>query len=207
MFKIIGADQKEYGPVPAEELKRWIAEGRANGQTLVQQDGAAWRPLASFPEFAADLPPAPATPLPAAPTPFPVGTSPLPAQQQVSGPAVGLIVTGVLGILGAVAGLLMHLAGVGPSPADFNGPPELQRLMTWMSGTAGAVANLVSLAVSGVILYGGLKLQKLENYALCVVAIVLAMLPCVSPCCCIGLPVGIWAFVILNRPEVRSQFR
>ena len=53
MYKIIGADQKEYGPVTAEQLRQWIAEGRVNGQTSVQSEGAAeWKPLASFPEFA-----------------------------------------------------------------------------------------------------------------------------------------------------------
>ena len=35
MYKIIGADQKEYGPVTAEQLRQWIAEGRVNGQTSV----------------------------------------------------------------------------------------------------------------------------------------------------------------------------
>ena len=40
MYKIIGADQKEYGPVSAEQLRLWIAEGRVNGQTSVWPEGA-----------------------------------------------------------------------------------------------------------------------------------------------------------------------
>src|ERR1041385_8296422 len=53
MYKIIGADQKEYGPVPAEQLRQWIAEGRAGGATLIRPEGGTeWQPLASFPEFA-----------------------------------------------------------------------------------------------------------------------------------------------------------
>jgi uncharacterized membrane protein len=53
MYKILGADQKEYGPVSAEQLRAWIVEGRANGQTSVWSEGAAeWKPLAAFPEFA-----------------------------------------------------------------------------------------------------------------------------------------------------------
>jgi hypothetical protein len=52
MYRIIGADQKEYGPVAAEQVRRWLAEGRVNGQTLVQPAGATeWKPLASFAEF------------------------------------------------------------------------------------------------------------------------------------------------------------
>jgi len=55
MYKIIGADQKEYGPVEAEELRAWIAGGRANGSTLAQVEGGAWKPLSTFPEFAPAL--------------------------------------------------------------------------------------------------------------------------------------------------------
>jgi hypothetical protein len=69
MYKIIGADQKEYGPSSADEIREWIAEGRANGQTLVQTEGdSEWKPLASFPEFAGALGGA------AAPVPAPQST-------------------------------------------------------------------------------------------------------------------------------------
>jgi uncharacterized membrane protein len=53
MYKIIGADGNEYGPVTADQLRQWIAEGRANAQTKVQAEGSTdWKPLMDFPEFA-----------------------------------------------------------------------------------------------------------------------------------------------------------
>jgi uncharacterized membrane protein len=53
MYTIIGGDQKEYGPITAEQLRQWIAEGRANAQTSVRSDATGeWKPLASYPEFA-----------------------------------------------------------------------------------------------------------------------------------------------------------
>ena len=53
MYKIIGADQKEYGPVTADQLRQWLAEGRVSGQTSVQSEGTSeWKPLSAFPEFA-----------------------------------------------------------------------------------------------------------------------------------------------------------
>ena len=53
MYKIIGADQKEYGPVTADQIHAWITEGRVNGQTSIWVEGATeWKPLATFPEFA-----------------------------------------------------------------------------------------------------------------------------------------------------------
>ena len=56
MFKIIGADQKEYGPVTADQINAWILEGRANGQTLVQALGSSeWKALSGLTEFATAL--------------------------------------------------------------------------------------------------------------------------------------------------------
>src|SRR5258708_20353027 len=63
MYKIIGADKKEYGPVTADQMRQWIGEGRINGQTPVQASGdTAWKPLSMFAEFAAILPSTPAAP-------------------------------------------------------------------------------------------------------------------------------------------------
>ena len=35
MYKIIGADGNEYGPITTEQLRQWLAEGRVNAQTKV----------------------------------------------------------------------------------------------------------------------------------------------------------------------------
>ncbi len=71
MYKIVGVDGQQYGPVTADQIRRWIAERRANGQALIQAEGSTdWRPLGTFAEFAADLRPPPATP-PVAPSAVP----------------------------------------------------------------------------------------------------------------------------------------
>lgn len=52
MYRIIGADQKEYGPITAEQIRQWIAEGRVNAQTEMCLEGTQdWKPLGMFPEF------------------------------------------------------------------------------------------------------------------------------------------------------------
>ncbi|MGA2854569.1 MAG: DUF4339 domain-containing protein, partial [Verrucomicrobiota bacterium] len=53
MYIIIGGDGKEHGPVSGEEMRKWIAEGRLNAQTLAKAEGdVAFRPLSAFSEFA-----------------------------------------------------------------------------------------------------------------------------------------------------------
>ena len=61
MYKILGGDRREYGPVTAEQIRQWIAEGRANSSTLAKaEDSPEWKPLSTFPEFT--FPPIPAAP-------------------------------------------------------------------------------------------------------------------------------------------------
>jgi len=56
MYKIIGGDHREYGPVPAEDVARWIAEGRLGPQSLIQLEGTGeWKPVLQYPEFAEEL--------------------------------------------------------------------------------------------------------------------------------------------------------
>jgi GYF domain 2 len=53
MYKIIGGDGQEYGPVTDLDIHKWIAEGRLNAQSLAKAESdAEFRPLSTFPEFA-----------------------------------------------------------------------------------------------------------------------------------------------------------
>jgi hypothetical protein len=74
------------------------------------------------------------------------------------------------------------------------------------SGTVAVVSSIIGILVSGLLLFGGLKMKSLESYSLVMTVSIIAMIPCFSPCCLIGLPIGIWALVVLSRPEVKSAF-
>ena len=39
MFSIMGGDGQIYGPVSVDQVKRWLAEGRANLDTQVRRVG------------------------------------------------------------------------------------------------------------------------------------------------------------------------
>ncbi len=213
MYKIIGADQKEYGPITAEQIRQWIAEGRVNGQTQVQDAaGGDWKPLASVPELAAALAPAAAPPLPAMPG-LAGGAQPA-AVNAVRGPAIALLVNAILNMLLGVWSLVrltFFRASVDQmlSRPPFNDPQIRPQMETWMHmiyGPLGLVSTFLGLAVSVLILIGALRMQNLRNYTLAYVCAVLSMIPCVTPCCLLGLGFGIWAVVVLNRPEIKAQF-
>jgi len=57
MYKIVGADGKEYGPVAVDQLKQWITEGRLNLQSKVLPEGSTeWKTVAQVPELAEAVP-------------------------------------------------------------------------------------------------------------------------------------------------------
>jgi len=105
MYKIIGGDQKEYGPISIDQLRAWIAEGRVNAQTQVLPEGATeWKALGDLPGFAVTSPGT----VPAMPAPPPAGSA---GAEKVQGPAIGLIVVAILGVVLQTISLIFNLAG------------------------------------------------------------------------------------------------
>src|ERR1051325_5215052 len=98
-YRIVGADQKEYGPVSEDQLRQWIAEGRANAQTIVRFDDGPWKPLSTFVEFASVLGTTPAaTPgvMPPPPPPVALGMPPSSGPAPTSGMAIAGLICSIL---------------------------------------------------------------------------------------------------------------
>lgn len=100
MYKILGADRKEYGPASADQVRQWLADGRLNDQTQAQAEGSnEWRLLSEFDEFRAALAAKAATPGSTATATSP--PMPLPASsRQSSGLAISSLVLGILAVIG-----------------------------------------------------------------------------------------------------------
>jgi len=99
MYKIIGGDGKEYGPVAAEQLRQWIAEGRANARTSARLEGTSeWKPLAQFPEFSAAFGSQPPPLL----VPGPISIAPTPKTNSMA------LMSLVFGILSVTCGMCCY---------------------------------------------------------------------------------------------------
>jgi hypothetical protein len=215
-YKVIGGDLKQYGPVSSEDLRKWVAEGRLNAQSLVQLYGdIEWKQLSTISEFA-DVFADKSTAL-AAPPPLAVaedGKHPA-ALQRVKGPAVALMVTAILNILLGVWSLVKmtisppNLQQLDSELQQLNNPQFEQfihKLMYLTYGPLGIASNILGMALSVLILIGASKMRSLRSYEFSMTAAILAMIPCLTPCCFLGLPFGIWAVVALRGPGVKSQF-
>lgn len=236
MYKIIGGDQKEYGPVTFDQVLAWVRDNRANGQTLIQKEGGPWLPLSALPEFASILAEqaaaAPVAPVasgssPAAPPPssYPsalpaFGMEAGPDEQReralrmVQAPGIALLVLGILRVILAVLGAVLGMMRGQPELPPGQLPPEVAEflqspMMQFMqSPTFAVVSSVFALFLAGLVIFAAQKMRALESHTLVLVVTVLASIPCLE-CCggCLTLPFGIWALVTLMKPEVKSQFR
>jgi Domain of unknown function (DUF4190)/GYF domain 2 len=155
MYKIIGVDGREYGPVDAGQLRQWIAEGRANAQTQTLAPGATeWKALGRLPEFAGHF--APSAPPVIGPTgawPLAVGQRPRMNSFALTGMIFGILSFACcFKLLFGVLGLIFSLIGL----SQIHRQPELYE------GRGLAIAGLV-LSIAGLVLFVGLLLFALAT--------------------------------------------
>ncbi len=121
------------------------------------------------------------------------------ARRQVHGPAFGLLLTGVINVVVAFAIPLIDVSLYSSSPLGPHAPQSSAGI-----GFAMAHAAILCFICYGLIIFAAFKMQRLRAYPLAIVASVLAIL---SPALLIGLPIGIWALVVLSQREVRAAFQ
>jgi hypothetical protein len=144
----------------------------------------------------------------AAPPSFQSGDGRTAALKLVKGPAIALIIVASLGVVYyGLSGLFTLFTGGMMFHQEMppNIPPQMRAFIQGMQGPLAGLISLVIAAVNGFVLFGAIKMLRLQSRGLAIAASIVAMLPC-QCCCLLGLPFGIWALVVLNKPEVKSQF-
>ena len=112
-----------------------------------------------------------------------------------------MVAAGIGGAL-QLLGLLLNVFGAGLG-AMAGGEEGIANMF---SGGIGIVSNIIGMVMTAVVFLGATKMRSLQTYGFALASAIIAMIPCISPCCFIGLPVGIWALVILTKPEVKASF-
>jgi len=129
------------------------------------------------------------------------------ALQRVSAPAVCLIVTAVLGFGLHLLGILASIWNIGlAGPAIMHRHADVLPIMLF-TGPFALIHGGIRIILSIVVLLGAIKMKALENYGFAMTTSILALIPCIGPCCLLGLPFGIWALVVLSDPAVKSSFK
>ena len=106
---------------------------------------------------------------------------------------MGLVLIGMAG--NAMNGKLMG----DPPP----GMPDDQKLGFQIGNIAGQVAMIAFQAIASC---GALCMILRKTYPLAVAGAVVSLIPLCGPCLGLSIPFGIWALVLLLRPEIKSAF-
>lgn len=125
------------------------------------------------------------------------------ALERVSGPAGALRITAALGAAWSVLQALVAIGGLFIAASE----REVRDDEAVVGALGVGLVMCVSLGVALVIWIGAGRMRRLQGLGLAFVGACLAVLPCVSPCCWIGLPCGLWALFVLLDEDVRRAFR
>lgn len=119
-------------------------------------------------------------------------------------PALLMMLSAGIGALCCLLLILLNILGTGLGAMVSESGQE--QAFSLLSGGVGILVEILGLAVAGFIIYGSLQMKDLKNHSLALFAAIASLIPCVSPCCVVTVPFGIWALVVLSKPEVKAAF-
>jgi hypothetical protein len=71
-------------------------------------------------------------------------------------------------------------------------------------GIGAVIGVLIFVGIYGVMFFGAWRMMQFENWGIALTSAILMLFPCTV--CWIGLPIGIWAIVVLSMQSTRDQF-
>lgn len=146
------------------------------------------------------------------------------AAATVKAPAICLLVVAIIGIvcqIGIIAVLLvfpgMMRQFLATAQQQQQQPKDRQKieeakekmdeLEQQLKSPVNYIGPVLGILSSMFLLFASIKMMRLESWPLALAGAIVAMPPYVSGCWCLGLPVGIWAIVVLVNQNVKASFR
>lgn len=134
---------------------------------------------------------------------------------KVAGPAIGLIVVGVLGVLLTIPSFFTGM--IDPSvyeklyanmPPEFRDQFDITEIMASSTSGLSIAWNVLMLVANVFIAWAGARMLSLKSWTAAIVASSLMMVTCLCQCCCcpIGVGIGIWALIVLLDADVKQAF-
>lgn len=149
-----------------------------------------------------------------------LGGSEAEARAAVEMPAILLIIYGGLSLLSHIGGLVTNSIGQAMNSEFFfqssnlsteGMPPWLIKFLQAAMQHPPRIAlgeHLVGLVLAAVIIWGAIEMKRLGSRSVAMISAVLTLIPCLAGCCCcIGIPLGFWALLLLNRPNIARYYR
>ena len=130
------------------------------------------------------------------------------AEAKVKLPAIFLMCVAPLGIIFLIFDFVGRIVNNGQVPnfgADPNAPGFKEGAI--IGNYIGMFFDFAVLIMQVVVIVGAYNMLNLRNRMLAMSAAIISVIPCVSACCVLGVPFGIWALIVMNDPGVKANFR
>ncbi len=127
---------------------------------------------------------------------------------KLKAPAICLVVIGALNGLVSILALLggiVRFAGIGGRESFPT--RDAERFGFYVGTLVSYGSGLLALIAAPVIIYGAIQMMKGRKFGLAKASAILAIVPFTSCCFLFGIPIGIWALTVLNKPDVKAFFR
>jgi hypothetical protein len=125
---------------------------------------------------------------------------------RLNGPAVSLIISGTLNAILGMFIILGQLVALTKEPSGRVFSSEERRLGYMVGSIVWPTLGLIAILVSPLIIYGAFQMLQARKYSMAKLAAILSLIPFTSSCCVLSIPAGIWALMILSKPEVKMIF-
>lgn len=131
-------------------------------------------------------------------------------EKKVQPPAIALLVVAALTALLFVVSLFSNewiLQAVEQADMPEEQLEQFREMLSKSSMLGNIVGAILNLGGAALIAFGAWRMKAMKSYGFAITSSILAMIPCFTSCCClIGLPVGIWALIVLLDKDVKAAF-
>ncbi|MDX1944359.1 MAG: hypothetical protein SFU86_03055 [Pirellulaceae bacterium] len=71
---------------------------------------------------------------------------------------------------------------------------------------AGGAVDVLAILAQIVVALGAWQMLQVKSRQMALLACILSCIPCLSGCCVLGIPLGVWGLIVLNDPQVKQGF-
>ena len=86
-------------------------------------------------------------------------------------------------------------------------PPWMEEFQKGSHGPTALIFGVGGIIYCAVIIFASIQMLKMRMWGFALAGAIMSMINCVNLCCCLGLPFGIWALVVLLDQEVKAAFQ
>jgi predicted Zn finger-like uncharacterized protein len=127
------------------------------------------------------------------------------AKGRVMLPAIFLMIAAILGIL--ADGFQVVYAFTPAPPVDPKLPEFFREMQKGAHEPQAIVMGIVGVVYCAIIIFACVQMMGLRMWGFALAGTIMSMINLCNGCCCLGLPFGVWALIILLDQEVKGAFR